>query len=95
MRKCFCNVCLCGGLMLLVEVLDAVDVVGGVHGERNAVQAPVTHHTGKAVRVVSFTCRPQNPLHDGFTADITGLQCVLKVHTHTHSTLIFMRKYHF
>lgn len=61
---------------LLVEVLDAVDVVGGVHGEGDAVQAPVTHHTGKAVWVVSFTRRPQNTLHDGLTADVTGLQGV-------------------
>lgn len=70
--------------MLLVEVLDAVDVVGGVHGERDAVQASVTHHTGKAVWVVSFTCRPQNPLHDGLTADVTGLQGVLKIYKHKH-----------
>lgn len=65
--------------MLLVEVLDAVDVVGGVHGERDAIQAPVTHHTGEAVRVVSFASRPQDPLHDGLTADVTGLQSILKI----------------
>lgn len=77
--------CVCGGLVLLVEVLDAVDVVGGVHSERDAVQAPVTHNAGKAVRVVSFTCRPQNTLHDWLTADVTGLQGVLKTYKHTHS----------
>lgn len=87
--------CVCGGLVLLVEVLDAVDVVGGVHGERDAIQAPVTYHTGKAVRVVSFTRCPQNPLHDGLTADVTGLQGVLKPHTHRHPILIFMSKYYF
>lgn len=73
---------MCSALVLLVEVLDAVDVVGGVHSERNAVQAPVTHHTGKAVWVVSFARGSQNPFHDGLTADVTGLQGVLKRHKH-------------
>lgn len=77
--------------MLLVEVLDAVDVVGGIHGKRDAVQAPVTHHTGKAVRVVSFARRPQDPLHDGLTADVAGLQSVLKIHKDKiHSNLIIL-----
>lgn len=68
---------------VLVEVLDAVDVVGRVHGERDAVQAAVTHHAGEAVRVVGLPRRPQDALHDGFAADGAGLQGVLCTHTHT------------
>lgn len=59
-----------------MEVLDAVDVVGGVHGERDAVQAAVAHHAGEAVRVVGFPRGPQDALHDGLTADGAGLKGV-------------------
>lgn len=62
---------------VLVEVLDAVDVVGRVHGEGDAVQAAVAHHAGEAVRVVGFPCGPQDALHDGLTADGAGLKGVL------------------
>ena len=62
---------------VLVKVLDAVDVVGGVHGERDAVQAAVAHHAGEAVRVVGFPCSPQDALHDGLTADGASLKGVL------------------
>lgn len=67
-----------------MEVLDAVDVVGGVHGERDAVQAAAAHHAGEAVRVVGFPCGPQDALHDGLTADGAGLQGVLQPQTHRH-----------
>lgn len=60
-----------------MKVLDAVDVVGSVHGERDAVQAAVAHHAGEAVRVVGFPCSPQDALHDGLTADGAGLKGVL------------------
>lgn len=70
---------------LLVEVLDAVDVVGGVHGERDAVQAAVAHHAGEAVGVVGFPRGPQDALHDGLTADGAALQGVLQTpNTQTH-----------
>lgn len=61
----------------LVKVLDAVDVVGSIHGEGDAVQAAVAHHAGEAVRVVGFPCSPQDALHDGLTADVAGLKGVL------------------
>lgn len=67
--------------VILVEVLDAVDLVGGVHGERNAVQAAVTHHADEAVRVVGLPCGPQDALHDGLTADAAGLQRFLRTQT--------------
>jgi len=60
-----------------VKVLDAVDVVGSVHGEGDAVQAAVAHHAGEAVGVVGFPRGPQDALHDGLTADGAGLQGVL------------------
>lgn len=65
-----------------MEVLDAVNVVGSVHGERDAVQAAVAHHAGEAVRVVGFPCSPQDALHDGLTADGAGLKGVLQTQTH-------------
>lgn len=67
-----------------MKVLDAVDVVGCVHRERDAVQAAVTHHAGEAVRVVGFPRSPQDALHDGLTADGAGLQGVLQTQTHKH-----------
>ncbi len=60
-----------------MKVLDAVDVVGSIHGERDAVQAAVAHHAGEAVRVVGFPRSPQDALHDGLTADVAGLKGVL------------------
>lgn len=59
-----------------MKVLDAVDVVGSIHGEGDAVQAAVAHHAGEAVRVVGFPCSPQDALHDGLTADVAGLKGV-------------------
>ena len=67
-----------------MEVLDAVDLVGGVDGERDAVQAAVAHHAGEAVGVVGLPCGPQDALHDGIAADGAGLQGILWTHTHTH-----------
>lgn len=62
---------------ILVKVLNAVDVVGSIHGERDAIQAAVAHHTGEAVRMVGFPCGSQDALHDGLTADGAGLKGVL------------------
>lgn len=70
-----------------MKVLDAMDVVGSIHGERDAVQAAVAHHAGEAVRVVGLPCSPQDALHDGLTADGAGLQGVLRTHTHTPTQL--------
>lgn len=74
-RVCF------DGSHSLVEVFDAVDVVGSVHGERDAIKAALAHHTGEAVGVVGLPCGPQDSLHDGLTADVTGLQGVLQSQT--------------
>lgn len=68
-----------------MEVLDAVDVVGGVHGEGDPVQAAVTHHAGEAVGVIGLPRGPQDALHDGLTADGAGLQGVLRTCTQTHT----------
>lgn len=62
---------------ILVKVLNAVDVVGSVHSERDAIQAAVAHHTSEAVRMVGFPRSPQDALHDGLTADGAGLKGVL------------------
>lgn len=75
-----------------MEVLDAVDLVGRVNGERDAVQAAVAHHTGEAVGVVGLPCGPQDALHDGLAADGAGLQGILQAQadTHTDSHMILM-----
>lgn len=65
-----------------------MDVVGSVHGERDAVQAAVAHHAGEAVRVVGLPRSPQDAFHDGLTADGAGLQGVLQTQTHTHTHTI-------
>lgn len=70
---------------VLVKVLDAMDVVGSIHSERDAVQAAVAHHAGEAVRVVGLPRSPQDAFHDGLTADGAGLQGVLQTQTHTHT----------
>lgn len=70
---------------LLVEVLDAVDVVGSVHSKGDAIQASVAHHAGKAVRVVSLPRRTQDTFHDGLAADVTGLQGVLESYKHRNT----------
>lgn len=72
-----------------MEVLDAVDLVGRVNGERDAVQAAVAHHTGEAVGVVGLPCGPQDALHDGLAADGAGLQGILQAQadTHTHTQI--------
>ena len=70
----------------LVEVLYAVDVVGRVHGEGDAIQAALAHHAGEAVGMVGLPRGPQDALHDGLAADGAGLQGVLEGRsTHTHT----------
>lgn len=54
--------------VLPMEVLYAVDLRGGVHSERNAVQAAVAHHACEAARMVGLPHRPQDPVQDGLGA---------------------------
>lgn len=51
-----------------MEVVYAVYLRGGVHGEGNAIQTAVTHHAGEAARVVRFPHGPQDTVQDGFGA---------------------------
>ena len=51
-----------------VEVLDAVDLGGGVHGEGHPIQAAVAHHAGEAARVVGLAHGPQDAVQDGLGA---------------------------
>ena len=57
-----------------MEILNAVDLAGGIHCERDAIEATVTHHTGEATRVVSLPHSPQDSVQDGFRARGTFLQ---------------------
>ena len=60
-----------------MEVLDAVDLGGGVHGEGHPVQAAVAHHAGEAARVVRLPHRPQDAVQDGLGALGASLQRTL------------------
>jgi hypothetical protein len=42
-----------------MEVLNTVDLVGGVYSKGYSIQGLAAHHTGKAVRVVRLTSGPQ------------------------------------
>lgn len=68
-------------LVILVEVFNAVDVVGSVHGKGNAVQTPMADHTGEALGMIGLPSRPQDTFHYGLTTYVAGLQGVLKSNT--------------
>lgn len=51
-----------------MEVVYAVYLRCGVYGERHAVQAAVTDHTGEASRVVRFPHGPQDAVQNGLGA---------------------------
>lgn len=57
-----------------MEIFNAMDLAGGVHCERDAIEATVAHHTGEAAGVVSLPHSPQDPVQDGFRARGTFLQ---------------------
>lgn len=57
-----------------MEVLNAVDLAGGIHRERNAIKPAVAHHTGEAARVVGLPHSPKDPVQDGLRAGGTLLQ---------------------
>lgn len=51
-----------------VEVVYAVYLGGGIHGEGHAIKAAVTHHTGEAAGVVGLPHGPQDTVQDGLRA---------------------------
>lgn len=51
-----------------MEVIYAVNLGGGVHGEGNPVQAAATHHTVEAAWVVGLAHSPQDTVQDGLGA---------------------------
>lgn len=51
-----------------MEVVYAVYLRGGVHGEGHAVQAAVAHHAGEAAWVVGLAHGPQDAVQDGLGA---------------------------
>jgi hypothetical protein len=57
-----------------VEVLNAVDLAGGIHCEGDAIKATVAHHTGEAARVVGLPHGPQDTVQDRLGACRTFLQ---------------------
>jgi len=63
---------------VLMEILDAVDVPTGIHGEGNPIQAAMAHDTGEAVGMVGLPGGSEDPFHDGLRAYTALLQCVLQ-----------------
>ena len=59
-----------------MEVLDAVDLVGGVHSEGDSVQTLLADQAGEAGGVVRFPCCSENPVQDGAGALAALLQGV-------------------
>lgn len=59
-----------------MEVLDAVDVVGGIHSKGNAIQTPMADHAGEALGMIGLPSSPQNALHYGVITYVAGLQSV-------------------
>lgn len=51
-----------------MEVLNAVDLAGGIHGERDTIKSTVAHHTSEAARVVGLSHSPKDPVQDGLRA---------------------------
>lgn len=47
-----------------MEVLNAVDLAGGIHRERDAIEATMAHHTSEAARVIGLPHSPQDPVQD-------------------------------
>lgn len=47
-----------------MEVLNAVDLAGGIHCERDAIKATVAHHTSEAAGVIGLPHSPQDPVQD-------------------------------
>lgn len=63
-----------------MEVVDTVDPTGGIHGERNAIQALAAHNTSEAGRVVRLPSSTQNPVQDWlltYTTLLQGVQVVI------------------
>lgn len=60
-----------------VEVLDAVDLGGGVHGEGHAVQAAAAHHAREAAGMVRLPHGAQDAVQDGLGALGASLQSAL------------------
>lgn len=70
-----------------MEVFNAVDEAASVHGERDAIQATVAHHTSEAVRMIGLPGGSKNPFHNGLGAYTALLQGILE----RERTMLMMR----
>lgn len=61
-----------------MEVLNAVNLWSGIHGEGNTVEAAATDYAGKAARVIRLPHCPQDPVQDWFRTLWAALQCALR-----------------
>lgn len=57
----------------LVEVFDAMYLVGRVDGERDAIQTLPADHAAETLRMVRLTGGPQDPVQNRFVANATLL----------------------
>lgn len=65
-------------MFLLVEVIDAVNLIGGVHGEGYAVQGLFADDARETDWVVRPSSGSQNAVQNGLLADGALLQGVLQ-----------------
>lgn len=61
----------------LVEIFNAMDLIGGVHGERYAVQAFAAYYAAETLGMVRFASRSQYSVQDRVSAHAAFFQCVL------------------
>lgn len=59
-----------------MEIFNAMDLIGSVDRERDAVQALPAHNASEALRMIRFSRRPENSLQNRLQAHRTLLQCV-------------------
>lgn len=61
-----------------MKIRNAIDVVGGVDGERNAVEAFATNETGETGRMERTTRRSKDSLQDGLATGCALFKSVLR-----------------
>lgn len=47
-----------------MEIVNAVDTIGGVDSEGNAIQTKIAHDASETLRVVRLTRRSEDPIKD-------------------------------
>lgn len=57
----------------LVEIINAVNTVGGINGERNAIQTEEANNAGETLRMIRFSSGTQDAIENRFGANAAFL----------------------